>query len=73
MLRLTMPWSLSSPDSLAPLDRIQAWLQDAPLEAIPLPAECSQKPPDGADIPRTSSPKRRRVDADDMLPTYSAS
>lgn len=68
-----MSLTLTSPGPPSSLDRIQAWLQNTPPTTPTLIAGCSQKRPHGADTSRTSSPKRQRVDTDNVLPTQSAS
>ena len=68
-----MSLTLTSHSPPYPLNRIQAWLQKTPPATPSLIAGCSQKRPHDAEMSRTSSPKRQRVDTDDVLPTQSAS
>ncbi|PVH99590.1 hypothetical protein DM02DRAFT_614901 [Periconia macrospinosa] len=68
-----MSLTLTSSDSPSSLVRIQAWLQNTPPTTPPLTAGGSQKRPHDTVMSRTSSPKRQRVDTDDVLPTQSAS
>jgi hypothetical protein len=64
------PPSSSSPSTL---DRVHAWLQNTPPTSPASPTQHSQKRQRDADMPRNSSPKRQRIDTDDVLPTQSAS
>ena len=64
------PPSSSSPSTL---DRVHAWLQNTPPASPASPTQHSQKRQRDADMPRNSSPKRQRIDTDDVLPTQSAS
>jgi hypothetical protein len=68
-----MSLDLFSSESPSSLDRVQAWLQYTPPTTPSPTSGCLQKRPRDADMSRTSSPKRQRVDADDVLPTQSAS
>ncbi|CAN9238933.1 unnamed protein product [Alternaria alternata] len=48
-------------------------LQNTPPASPASPTQHSQKRQRDADVPRNSSPKRQRIDTDDVLPTQSAS
>ncbi|KAF5843981.1 hypothetical protein GGP41_003160 [Bipolaris sorokiniana] len=62
-----------SSNSLSTLNRVEAWLQNTPPASPASPTQHSQKRHRDADMPRNSSPKRQRIDTDDVLPTQSAS
>ncbi|KAF1995237.1 hypothetical protein P154DRAFT_500620 [Amniculicola lignicola CBS 123094] len=66
------PWLLPS-SSLSSVDRVEAWLRNSPPASSSSPADRPRKRHRNADMSRNSSPKRQRVDADDVLPTQSAS
>ncbi|KAF2457343.1 hypothetical protein BDY21DRAFT_386100 [Lineolata rhizophorae] len=68
-----MPPCLSSSRSLSSIDRVESWLRNSPPASPTPPVECPRKRRHDADTSRNSSLKRRRVDADNVLPTQSAS
>ncbi|KAF2463674.1 uncharacterized protein BDR25DRAFT_297831 [Lindgomyces ingoldianus] len=67
-----MPPCLSSSNSTSPLNRVEAWLWNSP-PASSSPIDRLRKRNCDADMSRNLSPKRQRVDIDDVLPAQSAS
>ena len=68
-----MEFSTSPFSSSSTHDRVQAWLQNTPPASPASSTQHSSKRYCDADMPRNFSPKRQRVETDDVLPTQSAS
>ncbi|KAL5114018.1 hypothetical protein ACEQ8H_008123 [Pleosporales sp. CAS-2024a] len=62
-----------SSSSLSSLDRVQAWLQNTPPASPASPTQRSPNQNGDIDMQRNLSPKRKRINTDDVLPTQSAS
>jgi len=67
-----MPTCTSPFSSAFSLGRVEDWLQNTPLVSSS-PSDSLRKRHCNDSISRNSSPKRQRVEADDVLPTQSAS